>query len=121
MLDPELMGKKEAQEQKLRSTFSKDRKYGAAAEAYEKIAKQLEVGQKTAESLLKAGEKFVTKLEGDDGPELPTGVPVRAHGAVLRQLHALLKERDPSFGGLVRVQNKRQEFLWVHPIFESQY
>ena len=23
--------------------------------------------------------------------------------------------------GLVRVQNKRQEFLWVHPQFEREY
>ncbi len=27
---------------------------------------------------------------------------------------ALLKAKDPGFGGLVRVMNKRQEFLWVH-------
>jgi internalin A len=40
---------------------------------------------------------------------------------VLRQLHAWLKEKDPSFGGLVRVQNRRQEFLWVHPKFETEY
>jgi len=40
---------------------------------------------------------------------------------VLRQLHAWLKEKDPSFGKLVRVQNKRQEFLWVHPQFEKEY
>ncbi|MGB8169836.1 MAG: COR domain-containing protein [Chthoniobacteraceae bacterium] len=90
--------------------------------AYEKIAKQLELGQKTAESLIKGGEKFITKLDEDDGPDLSaSNVPTRAHGAVLRQLHALLKEKDPGFGGLVRVQNKRQEFLWVHPIFEDQY
>jgi hypothetical protein len=89
--------------------------------AYKAIEKQLELGQKTAESLIKAGEKFITKVEDDDGPELPGGVPVRAHSAVLRQLHALLKEKDPGFGGLVRVQNKRQEFLWVHPLFEREY
>jgi hypothetical protein len=39
----------------------------------------------------------------------------------LAQLHALLKEKDPSFSGLVRVRNKRQEFLWVHPQFEKEY
>lgn len=27
----------------------------------------------------------------------------------------------PSFGGLVHVRNKRQEFLWVHPQFEGEY
>ena len=39
----------------------------------------------------------------------------------LRELQALLKARDPSFGGLARVRNKRQEFLWVHPQFEGEY
>jgi internalin A len=40
---------------------------------------------------------------------------------VLRQLQVWLKVKDPGFGGLVRVMNKRQEFLWVHPQFESEY
>jgi hypothetical protein len=26
--------------------------------------------------------------------------------------HALPKEEGPDFGGLIRVMNKRQEFLW---------
>jgi len=40
-----------------------------------------------------------------------------------RELHALLKAKDPSegFGGLVRVMNKRQEFLWVHEKFAGEY
>jgi hypothetical protein len=32
-----------------------------------------------------------------------------------------LKEKDPGFGGLVRVMNKRQEFLWVHERFSGEY
>ncbi|MCL4704143.1 hypothetical protein KJ068_03220 [bacterium] len=43
------------------------------------------------------------------------------HGATLRELHALLKAKAPGFGGLIRVMNKRQEFLWVHPQFEGEY
>jgi hypothetical protein len=27
----------------------------------------------------------------------------------------------PGFGGLVRVMNKRQEFLWVHEKFAGEY
>ncbi len=56
---------------------------------------------------------------------LPTCAPTGAWGSDvtrstdLRQLHAWLK--DPGLGGLVRVQNKRQEFLWVHPQFEEEY
>ena len=56
-----------------------------------------------------------------DAPDLGQGEAIRAQGAVLRQLHAWVKKEDPSFGGLVRVQNKRQEFLWVHPQFEKEY
>jgi hypothetical protein len=55
-------------------------------------------------------------MKGDDVPEWDdTGGATRAQGAVLRELHAFLKEKDPGFGGLLRVQNKRREFLWVHP------
>jgi len=50
---------------------------------------------------------------------------VLAQGAVLREVHALLKEKDKaranSFGGLVRVQNKRREFLSVRPQFVDEY
>jgi hypothetical protein len=42
-------------------------------------------------------------------------------GTTLRELHALLKAKDPGFGGLVRVMNKRQEFLWVHEKFAGEY
>jgi hypothetical protein len=52
---------------------------------------------------------------------LEHGEAIEAHGEVLRQLQVWLKEKDPGFGGLVRVQNKRQEFLWVHPQFEKEY
>jgi internalin A len=41
--------------------------------------------------------------------------------ATLRELHALLKAKDSGFGGLVRVMNKRQEFLWVHEKFAGEY
>jgi hypothetical protein len=45
----------------------------------------------------------------------------RAEGALLRELHSFLKAKDPGFGGLVRVMNKRQEFLWVHEKFAGEY
>ena len=37
------------------------------------------------------------------------------------RLHTLLKAKDPGFGGLVRVLNKRQEFLWVHEQYAKEY
>jgi hypothetical protein len=88
---------------------------------YKGIEKQLEFGQKGLESALKGGEKAEEWAAAGDAPNIEQGDAVRAKGAVLRQLHVWLKEKDPSFGGLVRVQNRRQEFLWVHPKFESEY
>jgi hypothetical protein len=49
------------------------------------------------------------------------GVALRSDGSALRELHALFKAKDPGFGGLVRVMNKRQEFLWVHEKFAGEY
>jgi hypothetical protein len=36
-------------------------------------------------------------------------------------LDALLKAKDPGFGGLVRVMIKRQEFLWDYEKFAGEY
>ncbi len=58
-----------------------------------------------------------------DATGLERGEAREARGAVLRELHALLKSLDPAskFGGLIRMVNKRQEFLWVHPMYEKEY
>lgn len=56
-----------------------------------------------------------------DSANLERGVGSRAENATLRELHALLKAKDLGFGGLVRVLNKRNEFLWVHEKFASEY
>jgi hypothetical protein len=37
-----------------------------------------------------------------DAPNLEHGEAIEAHGSMLRQLQAWLKEKDPGFGGLVR-------------------
>jgi internalin A len=81
----------------------------------------LEFGQKGLESTLKGTEKAEDWAVSGAALDLEHGNAIRGQGAVLRQLHAWLKEKDPSFGGLVRVQNRRREFLWVHPKFESEY
>ena len=58
-----------------------------------------------------------------DSTHLEHGVALRSDGSTLRELHALLKAKDPSFGfgGLVCVMNKRQEFLWVYEKFAGEY
>lgn len=88
---------------------------------YKGIEKELDLGQKSIESVIKGGEKIGSWLGESDAPDVERGEAVRAQGAILRQLHAFLKEKDPSFGGLVKVRNKRKEFLWVHPQFEKEY
>lgn len=88
---------------------------------YKGIEKELELGNKSIESAAKGIEKAESLIKRSEARDLEHDEGVRAQGAILRQLHALLKERDPSFGGLVRVRNKRQEFLWVHPQFEKEY
>jgi len=66
-------------------------------------------------------EKVTDWLGGADSTTLERGEAIRAQGATLRELHTLLKTKDPGDGGLVRVMNKRQEFLWVHEKFASEY
>ena len=88
---------------------------------YKGIEKELELGNKSIESAAKGIEKAEGFIRRSEARDLEHEEGVRAQGAILRQLHALLKEKDPRFGGLVRVRNKHQEFLWVHPQFEKEY
>jgi hypothetical protein len=87
---------------------------------YKGIEEELELGQKSIESTLKGTDIALAGQSKSDTSWLE-GEVIRAQGSILRELHALLKEKDPGFGGLVRVQNKRREFLWVHPQFVNEY
>ncbi len=96
--------------------------------AYHAISEQLEFGVKSADSFLQGSEKLGDWLVDSDPTEFDptaehTRSVIRAQGSVLRELHALLKTQDiaHSFGGLERVQNKRREFLWIHPKFLKEY
>lgn len=88
---------------------------------YKGIEEQLDLGEKSLDAVLKGGGKAGAWLGRSDAPDVKRADAIQARGAVLRQLQSWLKEKDPGFGGLVRVQNKRQEFLWVHPQFEQEY
>nr|VFJ51558.1 MAG: hypothetical protein BECKDK2373B_GA0170837_103330 [Candidatus Kentron sp. DK] len=98
--------------------------------AYGAMEVHLDAGQELIEASMgfKGGgtEEIGGALE-DDAPDRErgqaVGSPISAHGSVLREFHALLRKQDPGckFGGLVRVRNKRNEFLWVHPRFEGEY
>ncbi len=82
---------------------------------------QLDFSQKIIDASLSGVEKSVDWLDGGDEVEFERGEAIRAYGSILRELHTLLKAEDPGFGGLVRVQNKRREFLWVHECFVGEY
>ncbi|MEM7012318.1 MAG: hypothetical protein AAF585_12625, partial [Verrucomicrobiota bacterium] len=91
---------------------------------YKAIENQLGFGKACAESFLKGTDKLGDWLtSGEDDTDFRSRPARLAEGAELRELHALLKEKDQAnkFGGLARVQNKRREFLWVHPQFVKEY
>ncbi|MEO0824526.1 MAG: COR domain-containing protein [Cyanobacteria bacterium J06635_15] len=90
-------------------------------DAYNGIQEELNLGQKSLEFGIKSSNIAVDWQTKRDANDFEEGGAIRAQGAMLRELHALLKEKDPGFGGLVRVQNKRREFLWVHPNFVDEY
>jgi len=95
---------------------------------YKAISEQLEFGVKSADLFLKGSQQVGDWLvEGDtsalDSSATAAQRAIQAQGSALRELHALLKAKDPNFLnlGLERVQNKRREFLWVHPNYVSEY
>jgi Leucine-rich repeat (LRR) protein len=89
--------------------------------AYKGIEKQLDFGKESAKAMLDLGEKAGDWFGEKEGLDTERAGLIRAEGGVLREFQAWLKEKDPSFGDLRRVLNKRQEFLWVHPDFENEY
>lgn len=89
--------------------------------AYKALEKQLDLGKNAAAAMLTATEKNAEWLAEKEGPETERSGIIRADGGVLREFQTWLKEEDASFGDLRRVLNKRQEFLWVHRNFETEY
>ena len=88
---------------------------------YPGVKEELDLAQKSLTLSSRGGDPLLDWQTKSDAPELSQGEAIRAQGSVLRELHALLKQKDSSFGGLARVQNKRREFLWIHPQFIDQY
>ena len=85
---------------------------------YQGIEKQLDFSKEVIDASLTGFEKSVDSISRGD----PMGRPYeRADDSALRELHAFLREKDPGFGGLVKVQNKRREFMWVHEQFKNEY
>ena len=97
-------------------------KFALDENAYKTIEEQLDLGQKVLESTLKSSE-LLTNQASDKFDNLEVGNVIEAQGSVLRELHSILKQKDPDFAnlGLKRVQNKRGKFLWVYPQFVGEY
>ncbi|HLA08950.1 MAG TPA: COR domain-containing protein, partial [Anaerolineales bacterium] len=89
--------------------------------AYEAIEEQLDFGRSIIDATIGEGKVIEELMGAADTTTLEHSEVIRAQGATLRELHVLLKAKDPGFGGLVRVMNKRQEFLWVHERFAGEY
>ncbi len=70
---------------------------------YKALEKELDLGHKCLDSVLKGGQRVGEWITHRDAPDWEHGEAVRAQGSVLRELHALLRKKDPGFGGLVRV------------------
>ena len=90
--------------------------------AYKTIEEQLNLGQKALESTLKSSELLINQTS-DIFDDLEVGNVIEAQGSILRELHTILKQKDPNFSnlGLERVRNKQGKFLWVHPQFIGEY
>jgi hypothetical protein len=88
---------------------------------YKAIENELNFGKEVINGVLGGAQKTEVFEDTGDSIDLPHGTSIRAENTSLRELHTLLKARDPGFGGLVRVMNKRQEFLWVHEKFAGEY
>jgi hypothetical protein len=88
------------------------------------VKEQLALGKET----LTAAADFAgaaTATDGWDEDSVDTGAPaggiMRAEGGVLRTLHAMLKEQDPTFADLRRVTDAQGRYLWIHPRYLPIY
>lgn len=89
--------------------------------SFKAIEEELEFSSKMIESSVGASEKFgffVSKSKLDQHL-----TPIELSGYRLKEIHSVIKEQDPFYKslGLVRVLNKRKEFIWVHPNYEGEY
>jgi hypothetical protein len=89
--------------------------------ATQSLQDQIGFGKDIIDALAGEGTALNELMGKTDATDLERGVAIRGDGATLRELQSILKAKDPGFGGLVRVLNKRQEFLWVHEQFAGEY
>ena len=82
------------------------------------LTDQLQLAEDSLDALISMAAESEANPEA---PDLGSGWPEsRVDGSLLRAVHAFLREKDPSFGGLERVRD-RDRYRWVHPRFVSYY
>ncbi len=88
-----------------------------------KIKSQVDAAEKSLGSLVGevAGDLAYDVRQGGRMAGLDPAPALRSPGGVLRELHATLTVRDPSFGGLEKVRDNRRQALWVHARFRELY
>jgi len=89
--------------------------------AFSQIAQDWDLTQKSIDTATKDGYTPLDSASTDDAPNLERGTAIEALGPILRQFHAFLKEKDPTFGGLIRVQDWQQKYHWVHEKYVDEY
>ena len=89
--------------------------------AYKSSEEQLDLGKSVINATIGETEKIDFSMIVTKQVPPEQGLAIRGDGTTLRELHALLRAKDPGCGGLIRVLTKRQEFLWVHERFASEY
>jgi hypothetical protein len=74
------------------------------------------------ESSITAASEFGATANDDDAAAVVvTRGPDLAEGAVLRDLHRILRDQDPTFADLRKVHDDRRRLLWVHRQFLRHY
>lgn len=87
---------------------------------YKSVEEHLDLGEKVFGQIDK-GELIASDAMLHDEISHNGEKAIIAESGMLRQLHALLEQKDASFGGLVKVRNKRDDIMWVHPIYKGKF
>lgn len=90
---------------------------------FSSISSQLEDGQKALDSLVNTVDNSDLNIESSSSStsKTPDNSPLSIDSSQLRMFQKWLEEKDPGFGGLVRVLNNQQEYIWVHSKYVGDY
>jgi hypothetical protein len=93
---------------------------GIDDQSYSQFKENLDFGQKSLEAVAKTSDSF-SQVSNEKLYDLEVGEVTEARGSILREFQAIIKQKDPGFGGLEKVQTNQGKFLWVHPQFVGEY